>query len=195
MPVKREIPETEGVYFITFTNYRWKPLIDLTNSYDLVYKWFVYLQQQGHYIVGYVIMPNHLHVIIAFRNCNKSLNNIVGNGKRFLAYGIIKRLEGMSNKQILQHLSDAVSDKEKERNKKHEVWEPSFDWKECRTNAFILQKLDYMHDNPCRGKWNLVNAPYEYSHSSARFYIANEHAAFEVFNYCKLADVDLTKPI
>lgn len=195
MPIKREIPATEGVYFITFTNYGWKPLIALTNSYDLIYQWFVYLQQQGHFVLGYVIMPNHVHTIIAFRNCNKSLNTIVGNGKRFMGYGIVSRLKAMNNNQVLNELSKAVSDKEKERDKKHEVWEPSFDWKECRTNEYILQKLDYMHDNPCKGKWNLVNAPYEYLHSSARFYIANEHAGFEVFNYCKLADIDLTKPI
>ncbi len=195
MPIKREIPATEGVYFITFTNYGWKPLIALTNSYDLIYECFVYLQQQGHYVLGYVIMPNHVHTIIAFRNCKKSLNTIVGNGKRFMAYGIVSRLKAMNNNPILEELSKAVSDKEKERDKKHEVWEPSFDWKECRTNEFILQKLDYMHDNPCKGRWNLVNAPHEYLHSSARFYIANEHATFEVFNYCKLADIDLTKPI
>jgi hypothetical protein len=28
-----------------------------------------------------------------------------------------------------------------------------------------------MHDNPCRGKWNLVGSPVEYKHSSAGFYI------------------------
>ncbi|MCY7309672.1 MAG: hypothetical protein LH619_02740 [Chitinophagaceae bacterium] len=34
MPVKRQIPEPDGAYFITFTCYQWKPLIELTNGYD-----------------------------------------------------------------------------------------------------------------------------------------------------------------
>ncbi|MGH2553046.1 MAG: transposase, partial [Chitinophagaceae bacterium] len=68
MPVKRKITEPDGVYFITFTCHQWKPLIKLTNSYDLIYKWFDHLKSKGHYITGYVIMPNHVHALIAFRN-------------------------------------------------------------------------------------------------------------------------------
>ncbi|MFD2919187.1 transposase [Terrimonas rubra] len=193
MPTKREIPESEGVFFITFTNYQWRPLIAICNGYDIVYNWFDYLKDQGHYILGYVIMPNHVHVLIAFKNCNKSLNTIVGNGKRFMAYAIVSRLQEMKQDILLSELSGAVSGKEKERNKKHEIWEPSFDWKECRNNVFILQKLNYIHDNPCKGKWSLVNAPYEYQHSSAGFYITGHHTTYAVLNYFELGDIDLTK--
>lgn len=56
-------------------------LFDITNSYDLVYKWFDYLKDNGHYVIGYVIMPNHLHAVIGFRNTGKSINTIVGNAK------------------------------------------------------------------------------------------------------------------
>jgi hypothetical protein len=48
MPVKQTIPYNEGVFFITFTCHKWMPLIDLTNSHDLVYKWFDYLKSKGH---------------------------------------------------------------------------------------------------------------------------------------------------
>ncbi|HEV8286373.1 MAG TPA: hypothetical protein VGQ09_18825 [Chitinophagaceae bacterium] len=66
MPVRREIPYKQGIYFITFTCYRWLPLIELSNGYDLVYKWFDYLKTKNHFVTGYVIMPNHLHVLISF---------------------------------------------------------------------------------------------------------------------------------
>ena len=81
MPVKRKIPYPDGVFFITFTCYQWISLIEITNGYDLVYKWFDYLKDQGHYIIGYQIMPNHVHAIIAFRNSGKDINKIIGNGK------------------------------------------------------------------------------------------------------------------
>jgi putative transposase len=58
MPVKRKIPYSNGHFFITFTCYNWLPLIEHTNSYDLVYNWFDYLKKQGHFITGYVMMPN-----------------------------------------------------------------------------------------------------------------------------------------
>ncbi len=140
-------------------------------------------------------MPNHIHALIAFRNTGKRINTIVGNGKRFMAYEIIKRLEAQNEHQLLHQLNIAVEAKDRKRNKKHEVWEDSFDWKECRTHKYMRQKLDYMHMNPCRGKWNLADAPADYEHSSARFYINGEHAAYPVMNYLELDDIDLTKPL
>lgn len=66
MPNQKEIPYNSGHFFITFTCYQWLPLIELTKSNDLIYKWFDYLKHQGHYITGYTIMPNYVHATIAF---------------------------------------------------------------------------------------------------------------------------------
>jgi REP element-mobilizing transposase RayT len=55
-----------GTHFITFTCYKWKPLFELTDSYDAVYKWFDYLYSNGASVIGYVIMPNHIHALIHF---------------------------------------------------------------------------------------------------------------------------------
>ena len=84
MSVRRAIAEKDGIYFITFTCKNWLPLFDLTNSYDAVYKWFDHLKTNGHYITGYVILPNHLHVLIGFKALKQSINTVVSNGKRFI---------------------------------------------------------------------------------------------------------------
>ena len=76
MAVKQNIPCTDGIYFITITRYKWLPLIDLANSYNVVYKWFDDLKSKGHYGIGYVIMPNHLHALIAFRNTGESVKEL-----------------------------------------------------------------------------------------------------------------------
>ncbi|MEJ6981557.1 hypothetical protein WG906_13910 [Pedobacter sp. P351] len=73
MPVRRTIYESQGIYFITFTCARWQKLFKLTNSYDLVYNWFNYQINQGHYIIGYTIMPDHVHALIAYRNSGKNI--------------------------------------------------------------------------------------------------------------------------
>jgi len=52
-----------------------------------------------------------------------------------------------------------------------------------------------MHDNPCRGKWNLVTDVTEYVHSSAKFYLCSEQGIYLVMNYLELDDIDLTKNI
>ncbi|MFC0773674.1 transposase [Terrimonas alba] len=195
MPVKRKITEPDGIYFITITCHQWLALIEQTRGYDLVYNWFDHLKSKGHFINGYVIMPNHLHALIAFRNTGQSINTIVGNGKRFIAYEIINRLKQQGEIKLLHQLNLSVEAKDRERNKKHEVWEDSFDWKECRTHKFMKQKLDYIHNNPCRGKWNLASDVTEYVHSSARFYLCDEPGVYPVINFLELDDIDLTKNI
>ena len=35
----------------------------------------------------------------------------------------------------------------------------------------MIQKMEYIHNNPCRKKWILADAPEEYQYSSASFYL------------------------
>ncbi len=39
------------------------------------------------------------------------------------------------------------------------------------TENIFLSKLDYIHNNPVKEKWNLCRYPEEYKWSSARFYL------------------------
>ena len=128
-------------------------------------------------------MPNHLHMLLYYVGGDQSLNTIVGNGKRFMAYDVIKRLEGQNEKALLLKLESGVCAKDKSRGKKHEVWQGAFDVKECRTEKFILQKLHYIHNNPWTARWKLVNSPIDYQHSSARFYICGKHATYAITDY------------
>ena len=190
MPVKVKIEEPSGTYFITFTCYKWLHLIEKTMAYNLVYKWFDHLVEKGHFIIGFVIMPNHVHSIISFRNTDQSINTIVGNGKRFIAYEIINRLKTQGEIGLLKKLEIGVTSKDKLKNKKHEIWESSFDWKNCQSNAFIEQKLNYIHNNPCTEKWNLAKTPEEYKHSSAKYYICSVQGEYNVTNYLEIPDKD-----
>ncbi|MCU0397148.1 MAG: hypothetical protein MUC73_03500 [Cyclobacteriaceae bacterium] len=196
MNVRNAIPENSGIYFITLTCRGWNNLFSITDGYSAVYHWFDHLKSKAHCIVGYVIMPNHLHAMIGFRNTEgKSINMIVGNGKRFMAYELIRLLEERKESNLLIELASCVNKTERKRGKLHDVFEPSFDWKECYTDDFIEQKLHYIHENPCRGKWNLVNYPWEYIHSSARFYYNGEQGVYPVTSFMELKDVDLTTTI
>ncbi len=196
MSVRREITEYSGIFFITFTCSRWLQLFQVTNGYDLVYRWFDFLKEKGHFIIGYVIMPNHLHTLHAFRNTQgQSINRIIGNGKRFMSYEIVRRLEIQNYVEVLTQLRSFVNRTDRRRGKIHEVFEPSFDWKECSSEKFIIQKLEYMHNNPCQHSWKLVTNPWEYMHSSAQFYLLGRPGVYPVTNYMDLDDIDLSKPL
>ena len=73
------------------------------------------------------------------------------------------------------------------------VFEDSFDIKECMTEKFIRQKLNYIHLNLCSGKWKLAVCPEDYPHSSAKFYSTGDQGFFSVTHIMQLMDVDLNK--
>ncbi len=127
-------------------------------------------------------MPNHIHALIGFQHADKSINTIVGNGKRFIAYDIVRRLKEAENNELLRVLSDGVTRSDKQKGKLHEVFEGSFDLKSCRSYTFVKQKLDYMHSNPVSKKWSLASGPTEYPHSSAKFYITGVPGIYEVLH-------------
>jgi REP element-mobilizing transposase RayT len=171
MPVRFQHDQsTNSFYFVTFTCYKWLQLFKEAQAYDTVYKWFDHLYNNNICVTGYVIMPNHVHVMLYFAEMPKSLNTIIGNGKRFMAYEIIKRLEQKKENGLLDLLHGGVKKREAKKGQIHKVFEDGFDAKDCYSEAFIFQKLQYMHLNPVSKKWSLVNDFTDYEHSSASFY-------------------------
>jgi hypothetical protein len=59
----------------------------------------------------------------------------------------------------------------------------------------LRQKLDYIHNNPCTGKWNLADCPENYIHSSAGFYYGGVQGIYPVDNIMNLMDIDLSESI
>ena len=171
MAIKPRHSDTFSTYFITFTCAEWLPLFKITNSYDLVYKWFAVVKQKYNAdVVAYVIMPNHLHVILHFQHLEFNLNTIISNGKRFMAYEIINRLDNAGNISLLEQLKLLLTDREMKKGQLHKVFKDSFDAKAIITRHFLLQKINYIHHNPVSGKWMLAKDFVEYEHSSASFY-------------------------
>ena len=159
-----------AVYFCTVTCYKWLPLLEESQTYDSVYRWFTHLKDDGCLLAGYVIMPNHFHVLLYPTHAGTSLNRIVGDGKRFIAYDIVNKLKDFNKHHLLTTLQEGVHKKEKLKGKLHQVFKLSFDGKQCFNEKMIEQKLDYIHHNPVKGKWSLAKDFVSYPYSSAAFY-------------------------
>ena len=183
MAVKYKHSEEFTTYFITFTRYKWISLFEITNSYDIVYNWFNILKANGLDIVGYVIMPNHVHTIIHFPSPGYNLNKIIGNAKRFMAYEIVNRLENSTNHKLLEDLKSNLTSREINKGQKHKIFKDSFDAKPIYADKFLFQKLDYIHGNPVKGKWTLAKDNINYEHSSASFYELNKVKHFSPKHY------------
>ncbi len=184
MAIRYKHPDIYSMYFCTFTCCNWVQLFEIANAYDLVYNWFKVLKDKySSDVVAYVIMPNHLHCILYFKEPGFDLNKIISNGKRFMAYEIISRLKEKGATGLLTTLSHALTEREKKKKQLHKVFKDSFDAKAIFSDKFLQQKMDYIHHNPVNGKWNLVNDFTMYEHSSASFYESGIEKHFIPLHY------------
>ena len=171
-------------YFCTITSCKWIPLFEYTNFFNKIYDWFDFLKNRGDHIIGYCIMPNHLHCMIYLQQASPVINLVIGEAKRLMSYSIAAKLQQQHATELLEQLQNAVSEYEKKKGLKHKVFEDSFDCKECFSYEFIQQKLQYMHYNPVKA--GLTEMPELYQHSSAKFYTTGEQGLYPVTHYTAL---------
>ena len=124
-------------------------------------------ENYGNKIHGYVIMPNHIHLLIFITDRSPELKALIFNGKRFLGIGLKKiLLEDRKN-----HLLNFFAERKTKSASHFAFFEPRYDSLQITTQKFYLEKLNYIHNNPCSKNWNLADQPEEYSYSSASNYI------------------------
>jgi REP element-mobilizing transposase RayT len=167
MAVKNKIFIPNEYYFVTFTILGWRNIFTSDNYCNLVYKWFDYVRDKyGNEINAYVVMPNHIHLLIKISDRSKKLPILVMNAKRFLAYEIVQLLSAENKSELLEFFE--INSR---KNARHKIFEDSYDSLIIQSLKFFLQKLNYIHNNPCQEKWKLAEDPESYKHSSAANYI------------------------
>jgi putative transposase len=157
------------IYFITFTILGWRHVF-ITDKYrNLIYKWFAYMKEKyDNIIYGYVIIPNHIHLIIKITEKSTLPPVLIQNAKRFLAYQIVELLGEDNNTELLNYFASRARSKYGAR---HKVFEDKYDSLVIQSEKLFLEKLNYIHNNPCQEKWKLADTPEDYKYSSAANYI------------------------
>jgi REP element-mobilizing transposase RayT len=132
-------------------------------------------------------MPNHIHCILNFPDKGFSLNKIISNAKRFMAYEILKRLSIKGEHELLLKLKNGLTQSRLDKGQQHCAFRESFDAKAITSGKFLNQKLRYMHLNPVRGNYNLIEDWRDYPHSSAGFYEYGQPGYFAPVHFLELA--------
>jgi REP element-mobilizing transposase RayT len=121
----------------------------------------------GQYeLYAFVIMPNHIHIIIKCLN-NHQPKDVVREYKKATAKLILRQLAAEGADELLEQLAQVVSRTQKQR---FAVWEPEYQAKNIYSSEFVNQQLNYIHNNPLQPHWRLAGRPEAYIWSSARFY-------------------------
>jgi REP element-mobilizing transposase RayT len=122
-----------------------------------------WLAEQGRCsIFGFVIMPNHVHLLWKIAD-GFIRSEVQGALLSYTAHQFKEHLKS-NNPEILHYYYVCDADR------KYQFWERDSLVKECWSESFLIQKLDYLHHNPCQPHWKLSPLPEDYSWSSATFY-------------------------
>jgi putative transposase len=155
--------ELHKIYFYTATIMDWKPLLKSDQYKEIIISSLKNLvDREMIRLYGFVIMPNHVHLIWEFLKLN---------GKEKPHASFMKFTSHMIQKDLRQKNPAALeSFKTDSSTRKYQLWQRDALPIILYSTEVIHQKLDYIHRNPVQGKWTLASSHVDYKFSSAGFY-------------------------
>lgn len=171
------IREQEKAHFITATVVDWIDVFTRKVYRDCIIECLDFcIKNKGMVLYGYVIMSNHIHLII--QSNEGKLSDLVRDFKKFTAKQILEKTqtEPESRREWMLERFEKATESHS-RNKKYQFWQYGNHAEEIYTNKFMWLKLDYIHLNPVRA--GIVEKASEYIYSSASNYV-NSKGLIEV---------------
>lgn len=153
----------DGLFFFTATCNTWLPLLEQQSHSQVILDSLAYFSKSGECcIYGFVIMPNHIHLMIGIDPEKRS-----GFQHRFLKFTSQQILREMKsvNSPILAKIASTQIDRN------YQFWERRPKWIRIEHGDIFWQKLKYIHYNPIQEKWKLTTQPEDYQLSSASSYM------------------------
>jgi len=155
--------ELNKLYFFTATLKDWIPLFENKDYKEILVKSLKYLNSRDLIrVYGIVIMPNHIHMIWEMLEMNGKESPHTSFLK-FTGHEFLRKVRKENPGKLSEFVVDEV-------NKSHSFWQRDSLDIEIFTPKVVFQKLEYIHNNPCRGKWMLAENPVSYQYSSLEFY-------------------------
>jgi len=158
-----KIYDQAAPHFITCTINQWIPLFTRPTTAQIILDAFTYRQQhQNLKLYAYVILENHLHCILQADNLNK----IITSFKTHTATELIACLKQQNAHVLLEKL--AFHKRQHKIESDYQVWEEGSHPQRLENEIMLLQKIEYIHNNPV--KRGYVDKPSDWRYSSARNY-------------------------
>ena len=158
-------------HFITFTVVDWIDVFTRQTYNDVIIKSLDYfIQNKGMILYGYVIMSNHIHMIIQSQEA--TLSDLIRDFKKFTAKSILEKIQNSPESRrewMLERFKLATESHS--RNKNYQLWQYGNHPEEVYSNKFMWTKLDYIHLNPVRA--GIVEKASHYVYSSASNYVSD----------------------
>lgn len=150
MPTGFQIVKQEAAHYLTLQVVYWVDLFSRQRYRDIIIDSLNYCISKKNLIVfGYVIMSNHVHLLVQAENAN--LSDVIRDFKKYSSGRILFSIqnESESRREWMLKLFEHAASQHK-RNVNFQVWTHENHAEEIYSNQFTLQKIKYIHDNPLR---------------------------------------------
>ncbi len=163
------ISDQGAMHFITCTVVQWADVFTRKVYVEMVEDSLNFcIDHKGLIVYGYVIMSNHLHLLVQAKGNN--LSDVLRDFKKFTSQRITHAIatnDAESRKRWLMWLLTNEKPSE-DKAASYRFWQPDNGAEICFTLSFMWQKLNYIHNNPVRA--GIVDKAEGYKSSSAADY-------------------------
>ncbi len=158
-----KIYEPTHPHFVTCTILHWLPIFTRKESVQIVIDCLKYLQEHHNLkLYAYVILENHLHMVVQSNDLVKTMKSF----KQYTAKELLILLKKENAKTILEQLKFYKKAHHKATN--YQVWEEGYQPKLIQNDSMMINKINYIHQNPV--KRGYVDKAEHWRYSSARDY-------------------------
>jgi len=163
-----QIKEQDALYYMTLQIVDWVDIFTRPVYRDILIDSLQHcIKQKGLQVFAYVIMSNHLHLIV--QSSIADLSGTIRDFKKYTAKRIIETAEVTPESRREWMLNQFRYNATKhQRNSRYQVWTHENHAILLYSNNFIAEKIEYIHQNPVRAK--IVENAEDYLYSSARNY-------------------------
>ena len=158
-----KIYEPTYPHFVTCTILNWLPIFTRQESVEIIIQSLKHLQKEEDLkLYAYVILENHLHLIVQSNDIQKSMRHF----KSYTAKEILKLLQKENAETLLKQFR--FYKKAHKTDRTYQIWQEGYQPKLMQTDAMMIAKIKYIHENPV--KRGYVDEPKYWRYSSARDY-------------------------
>ena len=151
------------VQFFTATIHKWIPLLRSDGHKQIITDSLSFLSVENRCrVYGFVIMPNHIHLIWKINDKHKR-EDVQRDFLKYTGQQLRFSLQDDNHKSLAQFEVNL-------KDRKYQIWQRNALSVDLLSRKTVEQKLDYIHSNPVKGKWMLANDFVDYHYSSAAFY-------------------------
>ena len=174
MPTPRpyRISDQYALYFLTFTVVNWVDIFTRKEIKDIFIDSLKYCQEnKGLIVCCYVIMSNHVHLILQAEERSDGLSAIIRDLKKFTSKKIINWIQNNYAESRKDWMLPIFQDHglNNTNNHKFQLWQQRYHAKLLSYPKFTYRVINYIHNNPVKA--GIVDNAEHYKYSSARSYV------------------------